>query len=234
MKRRPLLDREQLLIFASLAATTGLVGALVLLRLAQTGRASYGFLGWNTFLAWLPVFFGFAWRRAGEYGGSRFACSVWAAAWLCFLPNALYLVTDLQHFNTDHAAPNWYDALLFGANAINGSILACVALALGHQAIGRVVSPTRAWLAIVIVCLLCGFGIYLGRFPRLNSWDVVTNPLHVAAVIADRFVRPWDHVRTWFVTFVAGGLQLLCYVTLRGAAALQRSAVIAELDAARR
>ena len=221
-------------MFAALAATTGLVGGLVIVRLIATGQASYRFLGWNTFLAWLPIFFAFAWRRAGEAGGSRFVCGIWATAWLCFLPNALYLVTDLQHFNRDGAAPNWFDALLFGANAINGVLLACVALAIGHQAIGRLTSPARAWAAVVVVCLLCGFGVYLGRFERLNSWDVATNPLLVAEVILDRFVRPWVHVRTWFVTFVAGGMQLLCYVTLSGAAALQRAAVMAGLDAARR
>lgn len=229
MKLPPFRNYAQVLMLGSLFAVTCLVGGLVVLRLIATGTPSYGFLGWNTFLAWMPIGFGLAWAQATERGERRLVRAAWAAAWLAFLPNAPYLLTDLQHFNSDRLAPRWFDAWLFGANALNGLLLGSAALAIGHRALARTLGPTAAWPAIVVVCVLCGFGIYLGRFLRLNSWNVVTHPIHVAQLIGDIFLAPLDHPKAWFVTIVAGATQLLCYLTLCGAAALQRAALLADL-----
>lgn len=37
------------------------------------------------------------------------------------------------------------------------------------------------WIFVIGVAFLSGFGVYLGRFERWNSWDVVVQPLAVAA-----------------------------------------------------
>lgn len=219
-------------MLGALAGTTCLVGGLVVLRLIATGRPSYAFLGWNTFLAWLPIAFAIAWARAAETRALGPKAIAWAAAWLLFLPNAPYLLTDLQHFNHDWAAPRWYDALLFGANALNGLLLGAAGLAIGHRTLDRTIAARHAWAAIVIVCLLCGFGIYLGRFVRLNSWDVVADPLAVIAAVGRPVLFPFDHVKAWFVTLVLGSAQLLCYLALHGFATLSRDAALADLRAA--
>ena len=232
MKYQSPLGREQYLMLGSLAAATCLVGSLVVLRLIATGRASYGFLGWNTCLAWLPIGFAIAWARAAEERRGGLRANAFAAAWLLFLPNAPYLLTDTQHFNQDQAAPRWYDSLLFGANALNGLMLGSAALAIGHRTLDRSLGTTRAWAAIVVACLLSGFGVYLGRFVRLNSWNVATDPLRVLRVVAGPVLAPLDHVKAWFFTLVAGAVQLLCYLTLRGYASLQRAAALADLHAA--
>lgn len=233
MKYAKVIRREDALMLGSLAATTGLVGGLVLLRLAATGRANYLFLGWNTFLAWLPILFAIGWTWSAERRAPLPATLALAGAWLLFLPNAPYLLTDLQHFDSDGAAPRWYDALLFGANALNGLLLGAAALAVGHRTLDRSLGTARAWAAIAVVCLLCGFGIYLGRFVRLNSWDIVTNPLAVCRAAAVVVWSPFEHRKAWFVTLVAGAVQLLCYLTIRGAASLQRAPAVADVRAAK-
>ena len=220
-------------MLGSLFAVTCLVGGLVLLRLIATGVPNYGFLAWNAFLAWLPIGFALAWAQATERGERRLVRAAWAAAWLAFLPNAPYLLTDLQHFNSDRLAPRWFDAWLLGANSLNGLLLGSAALAIGHRALARSLGRVGAWPAVVIVCLLCGFGVYLGRFVRLNSWDVLTRPFSVAEIVGDIVLSPLAHPRAWFVTLVAGATQLLCYLTLCGAAALQRAALLADLRALR-
>ncbi|RYG64099.1 DUF1361 domain-containing protein, partial [bacterium] len=166
--------------------------------------------------------------QATDRGDRRVVRAAWAAAWLAFLPNAPYLLTDMQHFNSDGLAPRWYDSWLFGANALNGLLLGSAALGIGHRALERSLGVAGGWVAVVIVCLLCGFGIYLGRFVRLNSWDVLTNPVRVFHVLIGCFTDPMRAPRLVFVTLVAGGVQLFCYLTLRGAASLQRAAILAE------
>ena len=38
--------------------------------------------------------------------------------------------------------------------------------------------------------MLCTIGIYLGRFPRFNSWDVLTDPHSLVAVVLQRLADP--------------------------------------------
>jgi uncharacterized membrane protein len=51
---------------------------------------------------------------------------------------------------------------------------------------GRVVG----WAVAVSSLVLCATGIYLGRFPRFNSWDVVTDPYGLVAVVLKRLADP--------------------------------------------
>ena len=47
--------------------------------------------------------------------------------------------------------------------------------------------------------LMCGFGIYLGRYLRLNSWDIITNPL----VLIFDMTNPLFDPETQFKAFTA-------------------------------
>ncbi|MFT3787571.1 MAG: DUF1361 domain-containing protein [Tepidisphaeraceae bacterium] len=97
------------------------------------------------------------------------------------------------------------------------------ALGVVHRMLRESIGEVRAWATIVLVCFLCGFGVYLGRFPRLNSWDVLADPFSVVAVVSDRILNPFEHSRTWLVTLVMGGLQLGSYATLQGMAMASRA-----------
>ena len=60
-----------------------------------------------------------------------------------------------------------------------------------------------AWPAAAarhVVPVLCGYAIWLGRFERWNSWDLVLRPQAVLAEILPTLLRPHDHPRTWAVT----------------------------------
>jgi uncharacterized membrane protein len=41
-----------------------------------------------------------------------------------------------------------------------------------------------------VVAGLSGFGVYLGRFRRWNSWDILLNPLNLLADIGHRVLHP--------------------------------------------
>jgi uncharacterized membrane protein len=41
--------------------------------------------------------------------------------------------------------------------------------------------------------VLSAIGVYLGRFPRFNSWDVVTDPLNLVGVVLQRLADPFGN-----------------------------------------
>jgi uncharacterized membrane protein len=59
---------------------------------------------------------------------------------------------------------------------------------------------------VALLLFVMAFGVYLGRFLRWNSWDVLTQAAALFADIADRFVHPLAHGRTWGMTAVLGVL----------------------------
>jgi uncharacterized membrane protein len=59
------------------------------------------------------------------------------------------------------------------------------------------------------------FGIYVGRFLRWNSWDILTEPLHLIYDIGDRFINPFDHPRTWGMTIFMGIFLNMIYLSFR-------------------
>ncbi len=70
------------------------------------------------------------------------------------------------------------------------------------------------WAVAIVSCVLSGFAIYLGRFLRWNSWDVLFSP----TLVLDMFgvVRhPTSNVRPMSVTLILGVILALGYVSLR-------------------
>src|SRR5689334_3878878 len=87
--------------------------ALLAGRLAATGSASFAFLGWNLFLAWVPFAVALALRRLDGAGRlTPLRTGALGAVWLAFLPNAPYIVTDFLHLRVRPGVPLWFDVVL--------------------------------------------------------------------------------------------------------------------------
>jgi len=161
------------LTFASAACV-----ALVLGRVVWTRKIYYAFLIWNLFLAWLPLVFAvFAqdyyerarrvdWRVAGL-----------GAIWLLFFPNAPYIFTDLIHLTNTYLAHFWVDFTLTLLCAFTGLVLGFVSLYLMQSVVTRIYGGAASWFFVAAVAGLSSYGVYLGRFLRFNSWDVLINPV---------------------------------------------------------
>ncbi len=137
-----------------------------------------------------PLFWGMAiavtflslWRR------SRFL--VWwlgFAVFVAFLPNAPYVLTDIIHFVRDvrQGYSTWIVAFVLIPQYFIFMAIGFQAYTLSLMALGETLRD-RGWKkAIVPVELglhfLCAIGIYLGRFQRWNTWDLVTQPDAVMA-----------------------------------------------------
>lgn len=93
--------------------------------------------------------------------------------WLLFLPNAAYIITDLVHWRKDKILPVWYDWIFISAVAWVGLFLAYLSVQLLHHRIMLRWGKFVGWLFVVFTAAASSFGIYVGRFFRWNSWDVL-------------------------------------------------------------
>ena len=190
---------------AAVLATSALATAMWLARWHHAGLELW-FLPWNLFLAWVP------WLAARGLSGarSRLAAIALGAVWLLFLPNAPYLVTDLVHLRPRPPAPLSYDVLMFASFALAGCALGWGSIELVHARIARAYGRASAAAAVVLVAFLTGFGVYLGRFLRWNSWDLLARP---GAVVSDALGALADPralgFTALFAAFVGAGYLLL-------------------------
>ena len=153
---------------------------LVIARIVTTGNIYYGFLIWNLLLAWLPLIFAvLACDHSQKHTMSNPGFAGLAAAWLLFFPNAPYIFTDLIHLTTRFYGHFWVDLVLILTCALTGLVLGFVSLYLMQSLVARRFGRLVGWIFTAVATGLCSFGIYLGRFLRFNSWDVVTQPAKV-------------------------------------------------------
>ncbi len=150
---------------------------MVIGRVAGAENLGGIFLIWNLFLAWLPLglayLVGDMWRQ--RYIGRR-GVIVGVGIWLLFFPNAPYLITDLIHLK---AAPDhliWYDALMSFSFALSGLLTGLYSLLKVHRLVEKIWNSLIAWVTVSGSLVLSSYGVYLGRFGRWNSWDIVTHP----------------------------------------------------------
>lgn len=213
----------------------GFVQALVLLsafavclslyRWASTGLIHLWFLAWNLFLAWVPLIF--AWllyRRTPKGLIWDWKNSVLFTMWILFLPNAFYLVTDFVHLNRYSDIGVVYDIVLLATYTFAGFVLGYTSLFMVHvravQAYGKIAN----WV-VAVALVLSGFAIYLGRYLRWNSWDIITNPLGLLFDVSDSIVRPEAYPLTLMTTLLFFGfLSVLYFVIWRAAALIYSSA----------
>jgi uncharacterized membrane protein len=189
--------------------------ALLALRVGQSGRLSYGFLAWNLVLAAVPLLATTALRALSARRSPAVLRGGLVALWLLFLPNAPYLLTDLIHLGPRPSIPLWFDSLLILSFAGTGLAMAYRSVFDIEELLLRRFGTAAAVMASGGALLLCGFGIDLGRFQRLNSWDAITEPLGTLSLIGGLLLRPWEHPRTWAVTLLYGGVLLLGYLAIR-------------------
>jgi uncharacterized membrane protein len=168
-------------------------------------------MAWNLWLAVLPL--GLAWWLFAIGRRPSPAWCIGVAAFVAFLPNAPYVLTDVIHLlraarSSDDdlhsvliALPVWgmFFAIGFGAYVL------AVARVMGWL---RWRGWSRPWLlgAELALHAVCAVGVFLGRFFRLNSWDVVTRPGDVVGVVGIPEPRSAALVLITFIAFAAGSL----------------------------
>ncbi len=195
----------------SLVLLSSFATLLSFIRFYIAGNTLYDFLILNLFLAWLPLIVAwFLYRRTPKglvWSWPNFGLF---AVWLLFLPNAFYLITDFIHLRYTSQVDIVFDVILFGTYTFCGVILGLTSLYLVHvRAIKRF--GARGHYLPAVVLLLCGFAIYLGRYLRWNSWDIITNPFGLLFDVSSSVIDPVNHPLTFATTLLFYGFFGLLY-----------------------
>ncbi len=171
---------------------TAAASLLLLVRFSVTGSTRYAFLIWNLVLAWTSS--GFTLWLSKRLGDSvQWVHIVFLSLWLLFLPNAFYIVSDLIHLRSTGEVSILFDAVLLFSFAVTGFVLGLGSLGLVHYWLRRKTSARASGFIVAGIIVLCAFAIYLGRYLRWNSWDIVTNPLGLLIDVGNRVVYPLDN-----------------------------------------
>ncbi|RFM36533.1 DUF1361 domain-containing protein [Chitinophaga silvisoli] len=185
---------------------------LLLVRVLRYHDYFYLFYIWNTFLGVLPLFFS---RKLDKLSGINLRTIMILACWLMFFPNAPYMITDLFHFSERPPVPLWYDLLIVSSAAWNGLLLGIISLMqVEHFLVRHLKGP---WVKVIVLVsfVLCGYGVYIGRYLRFNSWDAVTNPEALLFTMAGHVLKPYNHLGAWAFSIGFGGMFGIIYYTLQ-------------------
>ncbi|HLH57385.1 MAG TPA: DUF1361 domain-containing protein [Verrucomicrobiae bacterium] len=191
--------------------TIGLVAA----RIIWTRDLIYASLVWNLFLAWVPLGFALLAGEAfqeGKSGNWRFLG--FALAWLLFFPNAPYIFTDVVHLTTYFYSHFWVDLMLILLCALTGLVVGFVSLFLMQGVVRGLFGTLASWVFIGAVAGLSGFGIYLGRFQRFNSWDIIWKPMALSRGIGKWASNPLSHSNTFAFPMLFAVFLFLAYLML--------------------
>ncbi len=198
-------------LYTHLALAIGFAFTLLFLRMRITGSYYYLFLVWNLFLAGIPFAISQFLLANQKLRSHKIVSYIGFITWLLFLPNSPYIITDFVHLTFDGSNLMWLDILLVFTYALTGLILGLVSMIDMAELLSARYNPRIAKYVLFKVSILCGYGIYLGRFLRFNSWDITTKPGDLFLQIARSIYEP----NVWLITIAFGGFLWILYAILQ-------------------
>lgn len=187
---------------------------LLAIRMKLTHSLFLAFLVWNLFLAAVPLAISQLIINSKTLHKRLYLYPL-LVCWLLFLPNALYLITDFVHLYKDNSIPVWFDILLIATFSFTGMLFGLQSMYNIYLLAVKRNGLMKSRLFMMAVCLLCGFGIYLGRYLRYNSWDALHRPF---ALLNHSFAILFDaetYRAAWGITLGFGVLQYLMFSIYR-------------------
>lgn len=142
---------------------------------------------WNVFLAFLPLLF----ANMLIHGYSKWGyIRKWSIGilWLIFFPNAPYMITDFIHISGYNFYLNreqysqlilstnmtiWIRIVYIGLGMFMGILAGLLSLRMIHKVLRQCFNGLFTRFFLLAIFVLTGYGIFLGRFLRLNSWNIV-------------------------------------------------------------
>jgi len=137
--------------------------------------SNISWMGFNVFLALVAVLFGWFTKRV-KWTLLRILSGV---VWVIFLPNTLYLLTDIIHFFPDMHRVEGLEKLIVIFQYLLLLLIGVITYFAAVYPAEKVVREKMKWnqfIFILLINILVSFGITLGRVERTNSWYFVTDP----------------------------------------------------------
>ena len=183
---------------------------LVAFRMKISHDLHYLFLDWNLFLAIIPLVMA-CWLYERKSAKNKTLWALGFMAWLLFLPNAPYILTDFIHLS--YSPKKWFafDLLMISSFAVSGLVCGLISVKIIQDQLMNGFSRKSRRLAEGLIFLLCGYGIYLGRFWRYNSWYLLTDPFRLIKDCFATLAHPLVHWQIWLFTIGFGAFLHVIY-----------------------
>ena len=186
--------------------------SLLIIRGLYANELTYFFYPWNLFLAAIPlVFSGLALKQKKL----NYKAVIFLLLWLLFVPNAPYLITDIFHFEERPPVPQWFDLMLVVSGAWNGILCFMISLLRVENFLNKTYRHNLVNKLMPLLIILCGYGVYMGRYLRYNSWDIVTEPGAIIKTSTHHIYHPFQNLNVWLFTFIFSMFLGIMYFTIK-------------------
>ena len=182
----------------------------LLIRMIYTQSFRFAFLPWNLFLAFIPYCIARLIQNK-ERLITKIELYGLLAIWWLFLPNAPYIITDLVHLKLSSYQTVWLDMLIIYLFSMAGLLFGFKSLKITAHIVANHWGKKFHTIFVNLAILSCGFGIYLGRIERLNSWDLIIHPFTNMQHIVGLFVRYETIRNAWSFSLMLGLFLLALY-----------------------
>lgn len=188
---------------------------LLIARVLVTGYLTYLFLPWNLFLAYIPLAITLWIQRDIRLLEKQWKFVLLLLAWILFIPNSFYIITDLFHLTHVDTAPKWFDLLLLFSFAWNGLLFGLLSVRKMEVFTNIQWGARFSGIFVFVVMWLSAFGIYIGRYLRYNSWDVLTDPFSLLSETGEMVLHPFTYGVAWGMTLCYAAFMCLLYFTVK-------------------
>jgi uncharacterized membrane protein len=178
---------------------------------------------WNLFLAWLPLGYALVAEISRMNHKHRLFTYLMYFLWFIFFPNSIYVISDFIHFATAHNENYyllrmdlefWFALIAYIAFVFNGVVVGLISLRIIHIHLRRRLGNVWSVIGINVYLVLVGFGIFIGRFLRWNSWHVFTKPQEIALDFVQSAKEPMFYKFSVGTTLLFYGISIMLYVAL--------------------
>ena len=202
-----------------------LYAGISLMLFLKSGSFLFIMLIWNIILSSLPLVF----MNQGLRSGKKWKMILYLLLWIMFFPNAIYMITDFIHLSNDQmiwSIPvelySGLDGTRYSMDIFKWSKLLVIslgafyALMIGLESLNKFYDFIRirkghliSGIVIVLISSIASFGVFIGRFLRFNSWDIV-RPFKLIIEIFDSL-----NGFTWSFTLIYTAFILISFTLFR-------------------
>jgi len=172
---------------------------LIFTRIVIEGNLTFLFLIKNLGLAWLPYlisqFFKITSLTKTKMGIALFF-------WLLFFPNTIYTITDLEYVFYRPSLKVWFDIIMLFSYAVLSVFLGLASLRNFEVLMLKKYGKMKSTILVIVALQLGSIGVYLGRFKRLNSSDVLTKPKELFLELNEIFSSSLGDSNLYIITIV--------------------------------
>lgn len=198
-----------------LLLTFGFGVALFLIRWITSSQSLFSFLPWNLALAFIPYYISKKLQQRPQWieSAAKFTCIF--LIWLLFIPNSFYIITDLFHLELREGMSRWFDLVLIFTFAWNGLLLGILSVSRMAGIVQHRFAIRHELVFLLPLMGLIAWGVYIERFMRFNSWDILVNPFELIGDVGYMLIHPFRHAYSWSMVGCFAVLLLLLYLTMK-------------------